>query len=63
MADIKELTGKTIKTLKEEGVSGVGRKAKNLIQSSIVAGKDAKNKVYRDVLFINGCDESVPHPA
>ena len=63
MADIKELTGKTIKTLKEEGIPGVGRKAKNLIQSSIVAGKDAKNKVFRDVLFINGCDESVPHPA
>ena len=63
MPDIKELTGKTIKTLKEEGVLAVGRKAKNLVQRSRIAGKDAKNRIFKDVLFINGCDESVPHPA
>ena len=37
MPDIKELTGKTIKTLKEEGVLAVGRKAKNLVQRSRIA--------------------------
>ena len=63
MADVRELATKTVKTLKEEGLAGVGRKIKNFIQTAKIAGKDAKYKVYKDVLFINGCDESVPHPA
>lgn len=63
MADVRELATKTVKTLKEEGIAGVGRKTKNFIQTAKIAGKDAKYKVYKDVLFINGCDESVPHPA
>ena len=63
MSEFKELTKKTIKTIKDDGLTGVARKAKNYIQTSALAGKDAKNRVFRDVLFINGCDESVPHPA
>ena len=63
MSRIKELAYKTVKTMKEEGIAGVNRKAKNLVQTTRIAGKDAKYKVYKDVLFINGCDESVPHPA
>ena len=63
MADIRELTGKTVTTLREEGIVAVAKKAKNLVQMSVIEGKDAKNKVFRDVLFINGCDESVPHPS
>lgn len=63
MADVRELATKTVKTLKEEGIAGVGRKTKNFIQTARIAGKDAKYKVYKDILFINGCDESVPHPA
>lgn len=63
MTTIKELAGKTIKTLKDEGVNALGRKTKNYIQTVKIAGKDAKYKVYKDVLFVNGCDESVPHPA
>ena len=63
MADIKELTEKTITTFREDGITAVAKKAKNLVQMSVMAGKDAKNKIYKDVLFINGCDESVPHPA
>ena len=63
MADIKELTEKTITTFREDGITAVAKKAKNLVQMSIIEGKDAKNKIYKDVLFINGCDESVPHPA
>lgn len=63
MADVKELAIKTIRTLKNEGIASFGRKTKNYIHTTKVAGKDAKYKVYKDVLFINGCDESVPHPA
>lgn len=63
MDNIKELTEKTIKTFKEEGISGVQRKAINLIQTYREIGKDGENKVFKDVLFINGCGETVPHPA
>lgn len=62
MSGVKELAVKTARTLKEEGIAGFGRKSKNFLHTTMVAGKDAKYKVYKDVLFINGCDESVPHP-
>ncbi len=63
MADIRELTAKTFHTLKEEGIISVGRKAKSYVHTARTVGRDAKDRVYKDVLFINGCDESVPHPA
>lgn len=63
MADIRELTAKTLHTLKEEGIISVGRKAKSYVHTARTVGRDAKDRVYKDVLFINGCDESVPHPA
>lgn len=63
MADIRELTAKTLHTLKEEGIISVGRKAKSYVHTVRTVGRDAKDRVYKDVLFINGCDESVPHPA
>lgn len=63
MAELKTLAEKTVRTLKEEGAASFGRKVKNYIHTTKIAGKDAKYKVFKDVLFINGCDESVPHPA
>ena len=63
MADIRELKAKTLHTLKEEGIISVGRKAKSYVHTARTVGRDAKDRVYKDVLFINGCDESVPHPA
>lgn len=59
---VKELAVKTVHTIKEEGIGSFGRKAKNFIQSARIAGTDAKYKVFKDVLFINGCYEGVPHP-
>ena len=41
MADIRELTGKTVTTLREEGIVAVAKKAKNLVQMSVIEGKDA----------------------
>ena len=64
MADVKELSKKTIHTLKEEGVGATLRKVKHKIC------RLEKNNIgyvpedlFKDVLFINGCDASVPHPA
>ena len=33
MSEFKELTKKTIKTIKDDGLTGVARKAKNYIQT------------------------------
>lgn len=63
MANIKELTVKTARTLKNEGIISLGRKSKNYIRTVITGEKGDRNKIFKDVLFINGCDESVPHPA
>lgn len=63
MGEAKELIIKTIRTLKNEGIASLSRKTKNYVQTAKIAGRDAKYKIYKDVLFINGCDESVPHPA
>lgn len=63
MADIRVLTAKTFHTLKEEGITSVGKKAVSYINTARALRSEAKDKVYKDVLFINGCGESVPHPA
>lgn len=64
MANVKELSKKTVRTLKNEGAGVVLRKAKRKImgtaqpQAEIYTPED----IFKDVLFINGCDASVPHP-
>lgn len=51
MADIRELTAKTLHTLKEEGIISVGRKAKSYVHTARTVGRDAKDRVYKDVLL------------
>lgn len=63
MDDIKVLIKKTAKTLKEEGVVSFARKVKNYGKTPAVLAVDPAYQIYKDVLFINGCDDSVPHPA
>lgn len=64
MADWKNLTEKTIRTLREDGFRKVGEKAKLYLKRK--SGEKAENcytqGCFRDVLFINGCDEHLPHP-
>ena len=64
MAGVKELGKKTVITLKNEGMGAVLKKAKH----KICGGQEAyveyePEKIFKDILFINGCDASVPHPA
>ena len=63
MDDIKVLLEKTAKTLKNEGIISFARKVKNYSKDPAVLPIDLDQQIYKDVLFINGCGESVPHPA
>lgn len=57
MGNFKSLLKSSIDTIKIEGVKAFYNKSKYYIKSRI--SKD-NNKVYRDILFINGC--TLPHP-
>lgn len=65
MEGIGSLGRKTLKALKEEGVTGVVRKTISYIHTAKVRKQQLKyiGKTYKDVLFINGCDyNALPHP-
>ncbi|MDD7770537.1 glycosyltransferase [Suipraeoptans intestinalis] len=67
MEKLGSLWNKTRKAFSEEGVSGVARKTVSYIQTAITTkGRMApayEGKIYKDVLFINGCDyNALPHP-
>lgn len=61
--EISRLTSKFIDNLKNEGIKTTGKKVVSYMHTAKVLGKKGKYDVFKDVLFINGCDESVPHPA
>jgi glycosyltransferase involved in cell wall biosynthesis len=54
---IKDLTTKSINTIKEEGVGAFVSKSTNYIRTKT---SRKKSYVFKDVLFINGC--TLPHP-
>ena len=65
MEGIGSLGRKTLKALKEEGVTGVARKTVSYIHTAKIRKQQLKyiGKIYKDVLFINGCDyNTLPHP-
>ena len=55
-----ELKNKGIETLKTEGVFSLVKKSNNFIKYKKQLKKQAFDKCFKDVLFINGC--SLPHP-
>ena len=64
-----QLIKKTLITLREDGITGVIKKtAHYIVKGSYHADENAVvetmiERPFVDVLFINGCDSSVPHPA
>ena len=52
---------KVWKSLSEEGVSGCAQRTKNYVKKKI-NDKRPLNNSYRDILFISGCREDLPHP-
>lgn len=63
MEEINSLVRKVCKTLKTEGIIGVGKKTRSYLKTAKAIRKNKNDRTFKDVLFINGCDESVPHPA
>ena len=63
---MSELIKKTKKAWKEEGVRGVSKRTVRYLRKHMRRAYQEKMMTYPamvDVLFINGCDSSVPHPA
>lgn len=61
---ISVLTAKIKKAVAEEGISGLAGRTRGYLMR---AKKEKefqreKSRVYRDILFISGCDEHLPHP-
>ena len=61
---ISVLTAKLKKAVAEEGIGGLAGRTKGYLAR---AKKEKefqreKSRVYRDILFISGCDEHLPHP-
>lgn len=53
-----------MRTLREDGLQKVGKKAKLYLKRRREAKTENRyaDGCFRDVLFINGCDENLPHP-
>lgn len=64
MAKWRELTAKTVKTLQKDGPRKVGEKARRYMKRRQAERQEAvyARGDFREVLFINGCDEHLPHP-
>lgn len=65
MPKVAELLNKSVNTLKEEGLGRLGEKAWNYSRAALrqKLSPPSPYEAFADVLFINGCDNSVPHPA
>lgn len=60
MGIIKHLTERTVETVKNEGITSLGKKSVNYIKLRTIA-RSKYRAAYGDVLFINGC--TLPHPS
>ena len=50
-------------TLKSEGIVALNKKAFSYVQTRRIERQVREEQVFRDVLFIDGCGSTVPHPA
>lgn len=57
---VKELSGKVITTLKDEGIKSLTKKSYKYVSYKVGRINRKYDKCFKDVLFINGC--SLPHP-
>lgn len=63
MGEWKKLAGKAVQRVQEDGLLSLGKYAGAFVKKRIKEQKRKENEgIYRDVLFINGCDEHLPHP-
>ena len=66
MADIKRAIAQTYKKLKRDGFSKTALRVKEVLADKRNEAQDRRKNpeacTFYDVVFINGCDYSVPHP-
>lgn len=63
MSELKNLTGKALDTVRQEGIGQLGRLAGAYMKKRMRQQKRKDTmETYYDVLFINGCDARLPHP-
>lgn len=55
------LAKKAFHTIREDGIGGYVKKTNGYIKKQIKKRRRVE-KVYKDVLFISGCNENLPHP-
>lgn len=55
------LIGKVVKSVTEEGISGCAVRTGKFVKKQIQTRINAK-PVYKDILFISGCMDELPHP-
>lgn len=60
---MNELLGKVTKTLKNEGIGILNKKICAYIKTKQIEKKVKNEQQFKDVLFIDGCGENLPHPA
>lgn len=60
LSRVKELTTKSIKTIKKEGITSFTKKGYHLILYKVDDYQKKRIKYVKDILFINGC--GLPHP-
>ena len=56
-----QLVKKAIKAVKEEGIQGCAKKTKSYLENQKRLRRKIEKK-YKDILFISGCGEDLPHP-
>lgn len=65
MGSVVSLGKKTLKALKKGGIKGTAEKTISYIHTAKIRAAQKKyvGKIYKDILFINGCDyTALPHP-
>ena len=55
------MISKVVKSLSEEGITGCAVRTKNFVKKKVKAHSSG-TLTYKDILFISGCREDLPHP-
>lgn len=64
MSQVTELAKKVKKAMEEDGITGLAARTKGYLGRVKRENefRKEKSRVYRDLLFISGCNEALPHP-
>ena len=61
MMETSRLIKKAMEVVRNEGISGCAKKTKDYLENQKRLRRKIEKK-YKDILFISGCGEELPHP-